>query len=305
MRPAATEAVALVASATLNATVNDLASNPLGLHPDTLVATPSGPVPIVRLRPGDAVSGAHGMLRVARADRLVLSARYLADRPGLAPLRIAAGALSPGVPDGDLLVGAATMLRIGDAAIPAGALHNGDMVRRLVGTAADLIDLVFDEPGCFLAQGVEIAPPAVDAAAMVRAMDAFEARAGRQAGTMKGLLNAVELHLVRGWVIDASHPLRRLGLEVRLNGIAVAWGVADRHRADLANIPGTNSLCGFIIALPVPLDPERAHLVQVCSGGFDIPGSPLLLDAAPAWPDIVARVPPERLRQAAERLAAR
>lgn len=71
----------------------------------TLIDTAVGPVPVEKLKVGDLVVTADHALQPIRwieGDR-VSSAR-LGDNPGLQPVRIAAGALGPGVPKRDLCV---------------------------------------------------------------------------------------------------------------------------------------------------------------------------------------------------------
>jgi hypothetical protein len=71
----------------------------------TRIATPDGPLPVERLRPGDLVlTRDRGPQPIRWAGGRTLTARQLAANPALRPIRIAAGALGPGTPERNLLV---------------------------------------------------------------------------------------------------------------------------------------------------------------------------------------------------------
>lgn len=71
----------------------------------TLIDTPRGAVPVQDLRPGDAVLTLDGgPLPLHWVGRRMLGPERLAAQPELRPIRIAAGALGPGIPATDLSV---------------------------------------------------------------------------------------------------------------------------------------------------------------------------------------------------------
>lgn len=71
----------------------------------TLIETADGQRPIEEIKPGDLVMTVdHGLQAVAWMGGKTLSAKDLAAKPGLCPIRIAAGALAEGVPNVDLVV---------------------------------------------------------------------------------------------------------------------------------------------------------------------------------------------------------
>ncbi len=73
--------------------------------PGTLIDTPRGPVAVEDLRAGDHVlTRDHGYQPLVWTGRRDLPAADVAAHPALAPVRIAAGALGPGLPSRDLQV---------------------------------------------------------------------------------------------------------------------------------------------------------------------------------------------------------
>lgn len=73
--------------------------------PGTLIDTDQGPRPVEALSPGDRVlTRDHGYRELVWTGRKALPAAAVSAWPGLAPVRIAAGALGAGVPVRDLLV---------------------------------------------------------------------------------------------------------------------------------------------------------------------------------------------------------
>jgi len=71
----------------------------------TRIATPEGPRPVERLRPGDRVFTLDGPVATLRwCGARKVDAGWLARSPALRPIRIAAGALGAGEPERDLLV---------------------------------------------------------------------------------------------------------------------------------------------------------------------------------------------------------
>lgn len=73
--------------------------------PASLIATDQGEVAVEALQPGDRVlTRDHGYQPVLWAGGCTLAAAEIGVRPALAPLRIAAGALGPGLPERDMIV---------------------------------------------------------------------------------------------------------------------------------------------------------------------------------------------------------
>lgn len=107
-----------------------------GLLADALVATPDGPVPADRLRPGDMVcTRDDGPQPLRWAGLLRLSGAQMRRNPGLRPVRIGAGALGRGVPVEDLRLSPDQPVLL--SAPRAGGLFAAPEV---LARAADLVD---------------------------------------------------------------------------------------------------------------------------------------------------------------------
>lgn len=96
----------------------DALAAPLCFAAGARIATPGSPVAVERLAPGDLVVT---MDRGARPVRWIGTRRLdradLARRPGWRPVRIAAGALGPGLPEADLLVSRQHRVLVGSAIV--------------------------------------------------------------------------------------------------------------------------------------------------------------------------------------------
>ncbi len=97
----------------------------------TRIATPSGPVAVEHLRPGDRVLSAFGGdVPVQWIGHRRLDCRRHRAPASVWPIRIRAGALGEGVPSRDLRVSPEHGLYLDDVLIPAGLLVNGDSIVR-------------------------------------------------------------------------------------------------------------------------------------------------------------------------------
>lgn len=98
----------------------------------TRILTPDGEVPVEALRVGDQIvlhGGGTAPIRWIGRRRLVCARHPAPER--ILPVRIAAGALLPGVPKRDLLVSPDHALCLGGCLIPAKALLNGATIRQI------------------------------------------------------------------------------------------------------------------------------------------------------------------------------
>ncbi len=284
----------------------------------TRIATPSGEMPIEALRIGDPVLSAGGAVRPIRwiGRRLHDAAATLAER-SVRPIRIRAGALSDGLPRRDLFVSPEHALLLhddGGVLVPASALVNGDSIARMPGGSEveyfhielklhDAIraegqpaeTFVDDDSRAMFDNAAEFAalyPKHVAAAAqfcapritsgpvLARLRSRIDARAGLLAGELHGHLDIVEPGMLAGWALDPSHPHRPVLLELLVDGKVVQTGLADRHRADLAEVTESGGYCGFILDLPAGFGTDRRHVVTIrrAEDGAELRGSPVLVD---------------------------
>ncbi len=96
----------------------------------TLIATPSGAVPVELIAAGDLVLTADGEAMPVRWLGRTVVSRAFTDPLQVLPVRIKAGALAPNVPARDLLVSPSHAIRVGDVLAQAGALVNGTSIVR-------------------------------------------------------------------------------------------------------------------------------------------------------------------------------
>ncbi|MEM8840599.1 MAG: Hint domain-containing protein [Pseudomonadota bacterium] len=133
----------------------------------SLIATPGGLRLIETIRPGDLVTVANGPPRRVRwAGRRRLSPDELSARPHLAPIRIRAGSLGPGLPVRDLCVSPQHRLAMGSwrcelmfaepvMLVQAQALIDGKGIARDdPGRGADYVHLLFDAHELVEVEGV-------------------------------------------------------------------------------------------------------------------------------------------------------
>ncbi len=148
---------------------------PAGIAAATLVETAAGPRAAGDLAPGEQLRTTDGgWAELAGLERWHLTGARLMVLPELRPIRIGAGALGGGLPQADLLLGPAQLLRIGGVAAmalfgqpevqaAAGDLDDGGLVRPAPGLRTlDLVQPVLVTPAAIMAAGVCV--EAVDSA---------------------------------------------------------------------------------------------------------------------------------------------
>jgi len=249
----------------------------------TRIATPAGEVAVERLGIGDALLGADGIVRrVKWLGRRCYPAAMVAQARHLRPVRIAPGALGPGIPSRALEVSPEHALFLGGLLIPAGALVNGATITR----AADARDVRYVhvelfEHALILADGaaaetfVPLAgralfdnaaeyahlypddPPPARVMPRSECGEAVERVRRRLAGgdAMAGVQGALQGHVERiaggmleGWAYDVAAPEQRLCFDLLLGGRTRGRIVANRYRPDL-DFHGLPA-CGFLAPVP-------------------------------------------------------
>jgi hypothetical protein len=255
----------------------------------TRIATPRGDVPVEQLRIGDPVVIAGGGVGPVKwIGRRCYPAAQVAAHRELRPVRIAAGALAPGVPARPLEVSPEHALLVEGALIPAGALVNGLTITR-VEPAGDVMYLhlemarhalvlaegaaaetfvplagraLFDNAAEYTAlygagpeQRSADLPRAEGGAAVERARAILLRRAGaamrrRVTGRLRGHVERVANGMIEGWAYDDADPQQPLALEICVGGVAQGVVLANRYRIDLDHhgLPA----CGF--RAPAPQD---------------------------------------------------
>lgn len=91
-------------------------------------------------------------------------------------------------------------------------------------------------------------------------------RAVRPQGPV-GHLDGVAEQRVRGWAWDSSAPMRRLELEVCVDGVSCLRFVADQMRKDLAQIGYGDGRHGFDVALPAQALDGASHRIDIRFAG--------------------------------------
>ncbi|MGG5817492.1 Hint domain-containing protein [Falsiroseomonas sp. HW251] len=124
-------------------------AGPRGLAEGTRVFTLRGEVAVASLRPGDMLVTLAGQ----GAPMKPLLALHRGEGPGL---RIAPGALGPGIPARDLLLGAGQALRVDGLLLPAGLLAGLPGVE--AAPACTLFQPELAAPDLLMAEGTPVAP---------------------------------------------------------------------------------------------------------------------------------------------------
>ncbi len=125
----------------------------------TRIATPTGEVPVERLRIGDLVLTGSGAARPIRwLGRRAYGRRMVAAQPQLRPVRLRRGSLGGGLPHRDLYVSPLHALLLAapdgrDVLVPAGALVNGDTITRGPIAAVAYVHIELETPDTVLAEG--------------------------------------------------------------------------------------------------------------------------------------------------------
>ncbi len=273
----------------------------------TRIATPRGEVPVERLRIGDPVLTADGGVGPIKwIGRRRYPAAQVAAHPELRPVRIAAGALAPGLPRRALEVSPEHALLVDGVLIPAGALVNGQTITRVAaaeevaylhielgrhalvlaeGAAAETFvplagRALFENAAEYAAlygTGPEQRPPDLPredgGAAVERACAALRRRAGLPmlrpaAGRLRGHIEHIADGMMLGWACDDAVPLRPVALELRFGGVVHGIVLANRYRIDLDHhgLPP----CGFRASVPR----GAAATLHHAASGETLPAAP-------------------------------
>jgi hypothetical protein len=250
----------------------------------TLIATPLGEQPIETLRIGDLV---HTSTNGPCPIRWIGWQRYekseIRKNPLFRPVRIRAGALSPGVPRRDLLVSATHGIFLDGALVIAGALVNGTTILRDPPGAVTYLHLALHSHELLLAEHtlaesyVDLGgsnlfthPPriALPKPAFTRLDHHPHAPPNPGKGRLRGHIEQVADGTVAGWALDDGGP--RLALELLAFPHAPIPILANRYRGDLDDAGLAEGVCGFSQKLPPGL---KEVLVRRQIDGMALPNS--------------------------------
>ena len=257
--------------------------------PGTLILAEAGEVPIEQLAIGDRVVTADGTLETIRwIGRRSYDSRFLAGRPDILPVRIAAGALGRGRPRRDLLVSPQHAMGLHGVLVPAVVLINGVSITQPgVADAVHYVHLELDRHRLVLAEGSKsesfvdddsrgqfqnahefrtlypdhrtvpaayCAPRVANGALLETIRREIETRAGLAAHgsgeDLRGHVDGIEGTVLRGWAQNPARPDMPVCLEVLAGRHVIGRMMADRFRADL-RAAGLGSGChAFELILP-------------------------------------------------------
>lgn len=120
----------------------------------TRIATPQGEVPVEALHPGDLVRSAFGgTVPIEWIGRRTLRAAAMRNPAAIFPIRIAASAITPGVPTRDLFVSPDHALYLDGVLVPAGLLVNGSTITRVPVEEVTYLHLELPQHDVVLAEG--------------------------------------------------------------------------------------------------------------------------------------------------------
>jgi hypothetical protein len=99
-------------------------------------------------------------------------------------------------------------------------------------------------------------------------------------GPEGGHLDGTDHEMVVGWAHDHANPDCPVLLEVVVDGETVGTVLADRFRADIAELGWAGGHCAFAWKFRRPLDPARRHIISVrrAADAAELRGSPALVD---------------------------
>jgi hypothetical protein len=267
---------------------------PRGLLAGAELATPGGMRRVETIAAGDVVIGDDGH----RVGVLATSARHyalatLARQPALRPVLVAAGAFGTGLPGRDLRLAPGQPISLFGSRDTAGRLVNGESIRRCDADGDVIyISLALGDPGALAFGGVVLEaagdpPPARAGLALRRAA---HAALGLALGAPEGRIETADHGRVAGWAYQPEHPDAPVALEITVDGVAVAWCVADRRRPDLETHGIGNGACAFHVPFSPPLPRGRGAVIEVrrATDGLRLDGATVLLPAEPARPGLAA-----------------
>lgn len=260
-----------------------------GFAPDTPVDTMEGEMPVGELSPGDLIITPDGAaVPVLRCLTRNVDATAMARQPGLRPIRLEPGALGHSLPHQALLLAPDQPVQVGRHRAAARMLVNGTTIRPVAAGDASFVRLVLGVPGAVKAAGLACParPAPMDPAGAVSLRVLADRRATAAPGRLAGRIEEASPGHVVGWALDSGLPDAPVPLEIALDGVPIAWAIADQRRPDLEMRGLGNGACAFAVRFPAAPAGRTSWLtVRRASDGADVPGSPVLLTRAAGTQD--------------------
>lgn len=108
---------------------------------------------------------------------------------------------------------------------------------------------------------------------------------------LRGRVDSVERHRIRGWALDPNAPDRPISLTVSINGQLITRVMANRYRTDLERAGIADGRRSFDVMPDPPLSPMQRHVIEVCreEDGSPLPRSPWILEAESSFTEDVQK----------------
>jgi hypothetical protein len=266
------------------------------------ILTPAGEIAIEHLNIGDAViTRCNGYQKIKWIGRQSFARRFVEKNRDKMPVRIAAGALGPQLPERDLLVSPGHSMLINGVLVLAKFLVNGITITQdFAGAEIHYYQLEFETHDCVLAEGAWsesyadtpglrtqfhnaaefyalypnhqepprqtlCAPRPLEGKALERALRPVLSRASAAIiqGRLFGYVDEVGAGHIRGWAWDQGNPDLPVLLEILVHGRVIGTTLACDERSDVQAAGYGQGRCGFAFVLPFGLKRDFAHEIQV------------------------------------------